>query len=230
MRMTQLVRGANKVNSVFIYNDWNVDGGRLLNLTTTRSSDSTILQNATYDYDPVGNINTIVETPQQGDPQTQSFTYDELDRLLSSAVTGGTDGLYSEGYEYESGTGNLWKKNGATYTYDAAHKHAVSSLDNGNTYGYDANGNMTARHVKEGTQFKDYTLTYDAENRLVSVNGAATVNFYGVYPERSRRDADGKQVKTIVNGVTTSASHWGCFARVRSAGRWRTSPCRRGSP
>jgi RHS repeat-associated protein len=38
-------------------------------------------------------------------------------------------------------------------------------------------------------------LNYDAENRLVSVTGASTANFY--------YDADGKQVKTVVNGVTT---------------------------
>jgi RHS repeat-associated protein len=36
---------------------------------------------------------------------------------------------------------------------------------------------------------------YDAENRLVSVTGASTANFY--------YDADGAQVKTTVNGVTT---------------------------
>lgn len=63
------------------------------------------------------------------------------------------------------------------------------------TYSYDANGNMITRHVKEGTQFKDYTLNYDAENRLVSVSGAATASF--VY------DGDSKQVKSVVDGVTT---------------------------
>jgi hypothetical protein len=48
----------------------------------------------------------------------------------------------------------------------------------------DAYGNMTSRHVLEETTFKDFTLNYDAENRLVSVTGAATANFY--------YDADGK--------------------------------------
>ena len=37
-RMIQLIRGANKVNSVFTYNHWNVDGGRLQNLTSTQVS------------------------------------------------------------------------------------------------------------------------------------------------------------------------------------------------
>lgn len=72
---------------------------------------------------------------------------------------------------------------------------AATSLSNSNTYSYDQNGNMTSRHVFEGTAFKDYTLTYNAENQLVSVTGNATANF--VY------DGDGKQIKAIVNGITT---------------------------
>jgi hypothetical protein len=35
---------------------------RLQNLTTTRPSDSATLQNLAYDYDPVGNIRTIIDS------------------------------------------------------------------------------------------------------------------------------------------------------------------------
>ncbi len=45
----------------------------------------------------------------------------------------------------------------------------------------------------EETPFNDYTLNYDAENRLVSVTGAATANF--VY------DGDGKQIKAGITAV-----------------------------
>jgi hypothetical protein len=41
----------------------------------------------------------------------------------------------------------------------------------------------------------NFTLAYDAENRLVSVAGAATASF--------SYDGDGKQVKSVVGGVTT---------------------------
>ena len=134
MRMIQLVRGANTLNTAYAYNAWNVDGGRLLTLSTTRPSDGATLQNYTYDYDPVGNISSI--TDSQAGPQTQTFTYDALDRLANANVTGGTDGLYSEGYAYNTSTGNLESKGGVAYAYNSGHAHAVSSLSNGNSYGY----------------------------------------------------------------------------------------------
>jgi len=154
MRMIQLIRGANTLNTVYTYYPWNQQGGRLKILATGS------LQNYTYAYDSVGNINTIVNS--QAGPQTQTFTYDNLDRLLSSNATGGTVGLYSEGYAYNATTGNIASKGGVGYTYSTTHKHAVTNLSNGNTYSYDANGNMITRHV--GTQ--TFNLAYDAENRL----------------------------------------------------------------
>ena len=57
---------------------------------------------------------------------------------------------------------------------------------------YDANGNMITRITTQGT----YNLTYDQENRLTGVSGAATATF--VY------DGDGNRVKGTVNGVTTT--------------------------
>jgi YD repeat-containing protein len=81
---------------------------------------------------------------------------------------------------------------GVTYSYDPNHAHAVSSLSNGNSYGYDANGSMTTRTVNG----EAFNLGYDAENRLISVTGPnLTASF--VY------DADGRQVKAIINGETT---------------------------
>ena len=160
MRMIQLIRGANILNTVYTYYPWNQQGGRLKILATGS------LQNYTYAYDAVGNINTIVNS--QAGPQTQTFGYDALDRLVSAGATGGTSGLYSEAYTYNTTTGNLASKGGVNYTaYASNHKHAVTTLSNGNSYSYDANGNMITRNVN-GYQAN---LTYDAEGRLVSVTG-----------------------------------------------------------
>ena len=60
----------------------------------------------------------------------------------------------------------------------------------GSSYCYDQNGSMRRRTVGGST----YTLTYDAENRLVSISGAATASF--------AYDADGNRIKSVLNGET----------------------------
>jgi hypothetical protein len=126
-------------------------------------------------------------------PETQSFTYDALDRLTSAQAVGGLFSNFNlESYTYNAASGNLESKAGVSYTYgDSNHVHAVTGLSNGNAYQYDPNGNMSLRQVGEQT----YNLTYDAENRLAQVSGAATASF--VY------DGDGKRVLSIENGTTT---------------------------
>ena len=66
--------------------------------------------------------------------------------------------------------------------------HAVSSAGRA-SYQYDCNGNATKRIVSSGT----YTLTYDAENRMTGVSGAASATF--VY------DGDGNRVKATIGGL-----------------------------
>ena len=127
-----------------------------------------------------------------GLPQTQSFSYDPLDRLLSASASGGFNGVgdYSQSYSYDPLSGNLAAKGGVSYSYgDSGHAHAVTSLSNGSSFQYDANGNMTQRIVNGQT----YNLSYDAENRLAGVSGANTASF--IY------NGDGERVVSTVGGV-----------------------------
>ena len=120
-------------------------------------------------------------------------TSNAADCLASAIASGGSGGLYGlDNYAYDADTGNLSSKAEVSYTYlDDAHRHAVTHLNGVQKYWYDANGNMTQRVVGGST----YNLSYDPENRLVGVSGAASASF--VY------DGDGKRVKATVGGTTT---------------------------
>jgi RHS repeat-associated protein len=181
------------------YFDWNlVNGqGRLKRIQAgTPGSPASLLDLRYYTgtntpkYDAVGNLLNIYDY-KTGNPQTQSFGYDALDRLTSASADGST-GNYSEAYSYDLVTGNLAIKAGVSYGYDPSHPHSVTHLGGVQKYGYDSNDNMTQRTTGAGT----YNLAYDAENRLSGVSGAATAAF--VY------DGDGRRVKGTVGGVTTT--------------------------
>lgn len=167
-RLKLIQYGNNIINKTFDYFAWNTAdmGGLLSGQTAIRPSNQTPLQNLSYTYDRNGNVMTI--TDALFGPQTQNFNYDALNRITSAEASGGTDGLYSESYAYDS-AGRLLTKNGVNYTYgDAAHKHAVTSTSDQssvNSYQYDANGNMIVRDV--GGQ--KFDLVYDEENRLTGV-------------------------------------------------------------
>jgi RHS repeat-associated protein len=183
------------------YYPWNQQGGRLKTLQSGIPSNITSLQSFEYDY-VAGDENRLQLMAEDkdhlqlkaGGTQTQTFHYDDIDRLEDAVASGGTGGTYpTEAYDYNETTGNLATKAGVTYTYgNSNHPHAVTSLSNGNTYSYDANGNQLTKFVPGvGTQ----TRIFDAENRLVGVSGSATASF--VY------DGDGQRVKGTAGGTTT---------------------------
>jgi RHS repeat-associated protein len=190
------VMGNNVLTTTYQYYSWTTPNGqgRLRQIDSEKVSNHAGLQNLNYTYDAAGNVSTIVDS--LAGPQTQSFSYDELDRLISAQATGGSYGIYGpESYVYNT-IGNLTSKAGVSYGYnDGAHKHAVTHLNGVQKYWYDADGNQTKRVVGSDTYDP---LTYDYENRLTQVtkNGVTYATF--------AYDGDGIRVKGTVNGVTTS--------------------------
>ena len=190
-RVDLRIFGSNLLQTDYVYYDWKeLNGqGRLHEIKTGPSSNPTSLQSMHYSYDAVGNVLSIQDNNVTGGAQTQTFTYDGLDRLLSATVTGGGagQGQYIEGYTYYP-IGNLWTKGVVTYTYPpsgagSVRPHAVTSTTAGGVYEYDDNGNMT-RRIENGAT---YQQDWDAENRLTSV-------LVGGHPTTFVYDGDGQLV------------------------------------
>ncbi len=134
-----------------------------------------------HSWDEAGNLMT--RQSQYGQTsETETFGYDFLDRLTS------VSGAYSASYEYDE-IGNMVSRNGVGYSYDSTQPHAVDSVG-GISYTYDANGNMTYR----GSD--NQTITWDAENRPVTVSENGTVIATFIY------DGDGNRVKKTEAGET----------------------------
>jgi RHS repeat-associated protein len=184
----------NSLITKYTYNGWGTDAGRLLQIRTGTSGNATSIQSLTYDYDAVGNISSIVDAKVTGGPQTQTFTYDAINRLITAIASGGSYGTYNtETYGYDT-NGNLSSKAGLTLYYNNTdHDHAVSSTSGSNSWSftYDANGNM----ITGNQSGNNLTYNYNAENQLVSVSYGQTAYTY---------DGDGNLVvMTDNNGVKT---------------------------
>lgn len=149
----------------------------------------TTLQNLGYSFDLGGNIQTITDTING----TQTFLYDELNRLTSATGpygSGGASATLTYGFDQ---IGNLTNNSQVgVYTYptsgsSSVQPHAVSTAG-ASSYVYDANGNLTSGAGR--------TLTYDAENRPLTITSGGTTTTF-VY------DGDGGRVKKIVGTLTS---------------------------
>jgi RHS repeat-associated protein len=116
-RLTDRTLG-NGLTQKFNYNPWTSEGGRLDNITSgawNGSSFTSTLQNLDYTYDASGNITRIYDTVNT---ETQTFTYDTLDRLTSAKASGASQGAYNETYTYDPITGNLQARGDTVATND----------------------------------------------------------------------------------------------------------------
>jgi len=122
---------------------------------------------------------------------------------------------------YNNGSGHTYVQvsspptlTGVTYAYDTAHKHAVTSLSSGESYTYDANGNMTCRAEGSVTYKQDFNI----ENQLIAVsvmsggcNGTVTSLTSFVY------DGDGNMVMKINSDGSKTIYVGGVYEEDRSS-------------
>ncbi len=174
-------------NGTYTVYDYDLNNLRLTRIRTTDSG-GFLVQDLTYAYDGAGNILTITDTVHSA---TQSFEYDEQNRLVWAS-----SGQYgNQTFDYDV-IGNLLSKDGQAYAYGNgtnAGPHAVVSVGSIQTFGYDANGNMTTKTASGQTT--DYV--YDTENRLSQVKVGSTV--LGAYAY----DDAGERTKKTAGSTTT---------------------------
>ena len=105
---------------------------------------TTNLQNLSYNWDLAGNLHQRIDN-RQG--LTEQFTYDSMNRLLSSTLTSPNNQTVTNLTMTYDAAGNINTKSdvgSSPYVYDSVHKHAVKTAGSGSMT-YDANGNMITR-------------------------------------------------------------------------------------
>ncbi len=144
-----------------------------------------------------------VDRQDTEDPKSDlDYTYDYAGRLVQATNRNNIAG-YTQSFEYDRVGRMVANSRLGAYTYGSSFpRHAPKSLTLANgttqTFTYDANGNMT-----RGLDGK--VMTYDGENRPLSVTHAGTVTSY-VY------GADGtrlKRIETTANGTSIVTAYFG---------------------
>jgi len=143
-----------------------------------------------YTYDNNDNLTQLVngwrDTSSTWHSETESYSYDGIDRLTSASCTS-----WSHTYSYDK-AGNRTAKDSVTYTINSVNE--VTALSDGTSFTYDDNGNRTQK--TKGSDTWDYT--YDYVNRLTEVEkNSATIGEY-VY------DGDGMRIQVTEDSVTTT--------------------------
>lgn len=170
--------------------------GHTTAITTGQGSGSSV-QYLTYTYDPLGNL---TERRDANQALSETFTYDALNRLTQSTVSG----VGSQSVQYDA-LGNItYKSDVGSYTYGTpgilpgqvgyAGPHAVTAINPagggaGQSYTYDANGNLTSGGGR--------TLAYTSANLPSQISQGAALLTFSYDPERVRTRQAGTPGTTV---------------------------------
>jgi len=148
------------------------------NRLTSSTSQSNPTDNRGYAYDVVGNLLAVAE-PNKGGIANVAYTYDPMNRVETE-----TSGGVTHAYQYDLAGNRIVTLYGGTQrlmesSYDALNRLTSinerlygQSPQNGRvtSYSYDLAGNVIEKTLPNGDQV---TMTYDALNRVGSVQGQA---------------------------------------------------------
>ncbi|HPH98289.1 MAG TPA: RHS repeat-associated core domain-containing protein [Anaerolineaceae bacterium] len=156
---------------------------RLTSIITVNGA--TTLASITYTMDNVGNRLTMVDSDG-----VTTYTYDELNRLLTVAYPTGSPASVSYTYD-PMGNRLTMTEDGVmtTYAYNEADQLTSTTRNSvTTTYTWDNNGNM----LTKGSQ----TFTWNHAGRMVELTNAGTTASY-------RYNGDGVRLGKTVNGIVT---------------------------
>jgi len=165
------------------------------------------IQSDSYSYDPVGSLLTRSWLPSSGaSAMSETFTYDALDRLLTSQVAG----LDLKSFAYDA-LGNMRSKaNVGTYKYACAgntHPHLVCGITGtvvgltDPSYVYDSNGN-TQSGLNRLYAWSAANLPLSVDKLSNGTPASATLRHEFLYgPERQRT----REIVRAMSGTTIGA-------------------------
>ena len=198
-RLNQVVHG----NGLTTHWAYNQATGVLERVSTGLSWDP--LRELEYQYDNNSNVISRFDSSNNID---ESFTYDQLDRLSSSAVISPSNShsAYNKtiDYQYDANGNITYKSDVGNYSYNGA--YLTSAGNNHRNYQYDANGNITAGGGR--------SISWSSFNKPTHISkGNGQVDF--------SYDADRKRYKRVDNldGVTTTTLYLGkTYERIQTGG------------
>ena len=171
--------------------------GWLADLQVGTTANPTTIQNFAFTFDPLGNLTSRTDRRQN---LSETFAYDNLNRLLQSQVSGQA----AKSYSYDA-LGNITAKSdvGAyLYGQNGAGPHAVTQAGS-TSYSYDANGNRTTSSVNGVTD----NIAYSSFNKPLQMQKGSTLVNYTYGPDRETT------TKTVSQsgGLTTTVYIGGLF-------------------
>ncbi|GAB5445471.1 RHS repeat-associated core domain-containing protein [Gymnodinialimonas sp.] len=163
---------------------------QFLRRVTVRGTTNQELHQLIYDRTLAGRVSRI--TSPYDVAYNHDYVYDYAGRLMSATPVNGNTGL-TRAFSYDAGGSMVFNSAVGTYQYGpptGPHPHAPTSVA-GDALTYDANGNMTVGPpIAPG--FNGRAITYDGENRPLTVNhgGAITEYTYAADGSRLLREDD----------------------------------------
>jgi RHS repeat-associated protein len=215
-----LGRATSLVNANGTTQSWTYDANRLWVTGITTSKGSTNLQALTYGFDADGNRTSVTSSSSNNSDESWTYGYDELHRVTSAVDT--SNSAYSQSFTYNAAGNIASNSRVGSYTYPtqgagSAQPHAVTSAG-GNTYAYNANGQMTSRAGTALSWNGDHLMSNDGSNSyyyggsrelLKLVNGSNTTRYLGDDFEVSPSGTHNKYIMGAVRvGTGSGNTRW----------------------